>query len=780
VVALFPDSDSRFPFPSALALMLRRPLLTVALLALAAAPRLVAQDTAIDSSTVSLDLIYNTDFFDGDRVPPFRWTPDGTAYYSYERREGTQLADLVRVDPVTGDKTALVRGEQLVPAGDTLPLRPASFRFSNDGRRLLLYTNTARVWRANTRGDYWVLDLDSGRLRQLGGKDAKPQTLMFAKFAPQGDRVAYVREHNVYVERLRDGKITALTRDGSTTLINGTFDWVYEEELGLRDGFRWSPDGKRIAYWQLDASGVRNFLLINDTDSLYSFVKPVQYPKAGTTNSAVKVGVVNADGGSTRWFSLPGDARNIYLARMEWAASSDEVIMQHLNRLQNTLTILMGDVRTGRTRPILVDQDSAWVNVVDDWTWLDGGKRFLWLSEKDGWRHAYTVSRDGREVRLITPGNYDIDDVVEVDSAGGSLYFRASPNNPTQRYLYRVPLSGGPAERLSPADQAGTHDYQTAPGARYAIHTFSNFTTPPVTELIRLPSHQVIRTLADNAGLKHRYGLLKKGPVKFVRVDAGNGVTLDGVVMYPADFDSTRKYPVLFNVYGEPAAQTATDVWWSNDPWHLMLTERGYAVITLDNRGTPSLRGRDWRKSIYRKIGVLATEDQAGAARTIGRWSWVDSTRFGAWGWSGGGSMTLNMLFRAPEVYRMGMSVAPVPDVHLYDTIYQERYMGLPEQNDSDYVNSSPLTYADRLRGDLLVVHGSGDDNVHYQGTERLVNALVAANRPFQLMVYPNRTHGIYEGEGTSRHLYELLTRYLTEHLPAGGRARTVGPDATY
>ncbi len=742
-------------------------------LLLAAAPLAAQQVPApADSSMVTLDLIFDSDFFDAQRVPPFRWTPDGGAYYSNQRRAGAPGPDLVRVDPVSGASTVLVRSEQLVPMGDSVPLRAASFQFSEDGRKVLLFTNTQRVWRANTRGDYWVLDLDGGTLRQLGGRDARPGTLMFAKFSPQGDRIAYVREQNIYVERVRDGKITALTRDGSRTTINGTFDWVYEEEFGLRDGFRWSPDGKRIAYWQLDASGIRDFLLINNTDSLYSFTKPVQYPKAGTTNAAVRVGVVDAGGGRTRWMALPGAPRAIYLARMEWAASSETIIMQHLNRLQNTLTLLLGDAKSGRTTPIMVERDSAWVDAVDDWQWLPDGSRFLWTSDRDGWSHVYTVSRDGSDVRLVTPGDFDVAGVVSVDVAGGWVYFTASPENPTQRYLYRAALAGGrPPERLSPLEQAGTHRYQIAPGAKYAIHSFSSFSTPPVTSLIRLPSHEVIRTLADNAELKRRYALLTKGPVKFVRLDAGNGVSLDGWVMYPAEFDSTRRYPVVFHVYGEPAGQTATDSWGANDPWHLMLTQQGYAVMSFDNRGTPSPRGREWRKSIYRKIGVYASEDQAGVARVVRQWPWVDSTRVGIWGWSGGGSMTLNMLFRAPELYQTGMSVAPVPDVHLYDTIYQERYMGLPEgENEENYRQSSPLTFADRLRGNLLVVHGTGDDNVHYQGTERLINALIAANKPFTMMAYPNRTHGIYEGEGTTRHLYELLTRFLTTNLPAGGR----------
>ncbi len=722
-----------------------------------------------DSSRITLDRIYDSNFFSGQFAPPIRWTPDGKAYYSNQRREGAPGPDLVRVNPETGEATVLVKSEQLVPKGDSVPLRFQSLAFSDDGKKVLFFTNTARVWRQNTRGDYWVLDLASGKLSKLGGPKAKPQTLMFAKFAPQGDRVAYVRENNLYVEQLATGRIIPLTRDGSRTTINGTFDWVYEEEFDDRDGFRWSPDGTRIAYWQLDASGVRDFLLINDTDSLYSFTKAVQYPKAGQTNSAVRIGVVSAAGGLTRWMQVPGDPRNIYLARMEWAGGNEAIVMQHFNRLQNTLTVLLGNPATGRTTPVFVDRDSAWVDVVDDWDWMDGGKRFLWISERDGWRHAWSISRDGKDVQLLTPGAYDIASVLTVDVPGGYIYFTASPDNPTQRYLYRARLDGtGREERLSPKDQSGTHNYNIAPGARFAVQSWSNINMPPRSALVRLPDHTVIRQLTDNAVLAKRIASLNLGPMKFVRVDAGNGVMLDGIVAYPADFDSTRKYPVVFHVYGEPAAATAVDRWNAIDPWHRMLTQMGYAVITLDNRGTPSLRGRDWRKVIYRRIGVIGAEDQAGAARTIGRWSWVDSTRMAIWGWSGGGSSTLNGMFRYPDVYKVGMAVAPVPDVHLYDTIYEERYMGLPQDGEAFYKEASPLTYAKNLKGDLLVVHGSGDDNVHYQGTERLVNALVAANRPFQMMVYPNRTHGIFEGEGTTRHLFELLTRYLTEHLPAG------------
>jgi dipeptidyl-peptidase-4 len=600
---------------------------------------------------------------------------------------------------------------------------------------------------------------------------------MFATLSPDGGRVAYVRENNLYVEDIGSGRITPLTTDGSRTIINGTFDWVNEEEFALRNGFRWSPDGTHIAYWQLDASGVRDFLLVDDVDSLYSFAVPVQYPKAGTTNSAVRVGVVSATGGATRWIVTPGDPRNSYIARMDWAASSGAVVLQHLNRLQNTLTLMLGDARTGQVSTILTERDSAWVDVVNDLRWLDRGKSFTWVSERDGWRHLYVVSRDGKATRLVTPGAFDIHNpaslfgapaILATDETSGVVYFTASPDNPTQLYLYRAPLDGRSApERVTPRDQPGTHGYDISPDGRWAIHQRSSFGVPPVTDLVKLPSHETVRTLVDNAALRGRLASIPRGPTEFFRANVGGPDALDGWLIKPPGFDSTRKYPVLFYVYGEPGDQTVQDAW--GGPvylWHLMLAQQGYLVASIDNSGTASPRGRAWRKRIYGSVGELASKEQAAAARVLARRPYVDSTRLGVWGWSGGGSMTLNMLFRSPELYRTGMSVAPVADERYYDTIYEERYMGLPQQNPDGYRRGSPISFVSGLRGNLLVVHGSGDDNVHFQNTEALVNALVAANKPFTMMDYPGRTHCICEGEGTTLHLFSLLTRYLHERLP--------------
>jgi dipeptidyl-peptidase 4 len=749
------------------------PALVMALLA--AAP-LSAQRA---DSLLTIERIFGSAELYPERLTGARWRPGMDAYTRLEPstvRQGGQ--DLVQYDAESGRREVILPTSRLVAPGDPAPLSVEEYDWSPDGRRLLLFTNSERVWRENTRGDYWLIDLASGAPRKLGGRAAKPSTLMFATFSPDGGRVAYVRENNVYVEELATGRITALTRDGSRTMINGTFDWVNEEEFSLRNGFRWSPDGRRIAYWQLDASGVRDFNLIDDTDSLYSIVVPVQYPKAGTTNSAVRVGVVSAAGGPTRWIATPGDPRNSYIARMEWAASSDEIVLQHLNRLQNTLTLMLGDARTGAARTVLVEHDSAWVDVVNDLRWLEGGKSFTWVSERDGWRHLYVVSRDGKTTRLVTPGAFDIHnpgslqgegEVLGVDERAGAVYFTASPENPTQLYLYSARLDAvGAPRRVTPSTQAGTHGYDVAPSGRFALHTWSSFGVPPVTDLVRLPNHEVVRTLIDNARLKARLAAIPRGAFEFFRVDGGSGYPLDGWMIKPPAFDSTRKYPVLFYVYGEPWGQTVRDEWDTrNYLWHLMLAQQGYLVASIDNSGTASPRGRAWRKRIYGQIGVLASQEQAAAARGVARRPYVDSTRIGVWGWSGGGSMTLNLLFRAPELYHTGMAVAPVSNLRYYDTIYQERYMGLPQQSAERYRQGSPITFASRLRGNLLVVHGSGDDNVHYQNTESLVNALVAANKPFTMMAYPNRTHCICEGDGTTTHLFALLTRYLDEHMPA-------------
>jgi len=746
--------------------------LTIGVL-LAAAPAANAQ--VPDSVRAAVHRIFGTRDFASERFGPARWIEAGTAYTTVEPSPGISGSmDIVRYETATGARTVFVSARELIPRGDSVPLAFDDYAWSADRGLLLLFTNTQRVWRQNTRGDYWVLNRGTGALRKLGG-DAPASSLMYAKLSPSGDRVAYVRQGDLYVEQVGDGRITRLTTGATESLVNGMTDWVYEEEFDLRDAFRWAPDGAHLAYWQFDMSGVGTFLLINDTDSLYPFTIPIQYPKAGTANSAVRVGVVPAAGGATTWIAVPGDARDNYLPWMEWAGPA-ELLIQHINRHQNADDVLLADITSGAVRTVIAERDSAWVDAVGSVPWIGvgGERRLLWTSERDGWRHLYAVTpRDG-STKLLTPGEFDVVGGVRLDEAGGYLYYIASPTKPTERYLYRSRLDGkGTAERVTPAAAlAGVHSYNISPDGRWALHTFSKTDVPPETELVRLPGHQTVRPLVRNTALRAAVGPLITRPVEYFRVPVDGGLSVDGWMIRPRAFDSTRTYPVLVLVYGEPAGQTTTNSWGgSADLWHRVIADQGYLVVSFDNQGTPAPRGRAWRKIVYRQVGVLSSRQQADAMRALARSRrYVDSTRVAIWGWSGGGSSTLQAMFRYPEVYQVGMAVASVPDEKLYDTIYQERYMGLPQDPGDAYDRASAIHAAEGLRGRLLIVHGSGDDNVHYQGDERLVNRLISLGKPFDFMVYPNRSHCICEGQGTTEHVYQLLTRYLLEHLPAGGR----------
>lgn len=751
--------------------MFRRPFVHVIVVAAFAAPAVAQPPVA--PAKLTLDRIFASDEFRGDRVPAVRWLAGGayTTLQPAKARKGA--SDLIRVD-AAGKVDVLVPAESLLPPNAKEPLPVQGYELSKDLDLVLIYTNSAKVWRQNTRGDYWTFRRSTGKLTKLGG-DAKPSTQMFAKLSPDGTRVGYVRENNLYLESADGGPATKLTTDGTEAVVNGTFDWVYEEEFDGRDGWRWSPDGKRIAYWQLDTRGVKSFTMIDNTTANYPILKTWAYPKTGERNSACRIGVVAATGGTTTWVDVPGDTKtDYYIPRMEWAGNPDELVIRRVNRLQNAIDVMLADASTGKVRTVHTDRDGAWLDVHDDAVrWVGKGTAFTWVSERDGWRHLSLVSRDGTTTRRVTAGEYDAIRVLHIDEKAGTVYFLAAPENPTQHCLYRTALDGGgQPERVTPADQSGWHDYQFSPDGTVAVHTHSSFGVPPRVELISLPDHNAVRVLAGNEKFRETVGKLARTPAEFFRVDIGGGVALDGWLMKPATFDPAKKYPLVVYVYGEPAGQNVTDRWGgSTYLWHLMLAQLGYAVACVDNRGTPAPRGRDWRKVVYRQVGTLASGEQAAALRELLKQKpFLDPTRVGVWGWSGGGSMTLNQLFRHPDLYRTGMAVAPVPDMRLYDTIYQERYMGLPQRNAEDYRLGSPITHAAGLKGNLLLVHGTGDDNCHYQGVELLADKLIELNKPFTMMPYPNRSHSVNEGKNTSRHLYALMTRYLADHLPAGAK----------
>ncbi len=604
---------------------------------------------------------------------------------------------------------------------------------------------------------------------------------MFAKLSPDNKKAAYVSEHNIFVEDLAAHQITQLTKDGTRKFINGTFDWAYEEEFFCRDGFRWSPDSKQIAYWQIDARKVKDYLMINNTDSIYPFIIPVEYPIAGEAPSPFKIGVVNITTTKTKWMNISTDpVLQSYVPRMEWAANNSELIIQHLNRKQNKSDIELCNVTTGNTNTIYTERDSAWIDILPlwdedysngGWDWLDNGKEFLWASEKDGWRHLYRISRDGKKVTRITNGNFDVMDISAINESTGYIYFFASPENATQKYLYRTKLDGkGQQERVSPVNQSGTHNYNVSPSGSFAIHTFSNYYTPNTTEWISLPDHKFLNGSNVNDAVSKSNK--SKSGIEFFKIKTEEGVEMDAWMVKPTQFDPSKKYPVVFYVYTEPWGQEVKDQFGitRNANYIGDMARDGYIYIAIDNRGTPVPKGRIWRKSVYRKIGLVNIHDQAMAAKEILKWNFVDSSRIAVWGWSGGGAATLNLMFQYPEIYKTGIAVATVGNQLTYDNIYQERYMGLPQENKQDFINGSPITYAKNFRGNLLYIHGTGDDNVHYNNAEMLLNEMIKYNKQFQFMSYPNRTHGIREGEGTRRHLSTLYTEYLKKNCPPGPR----------
>lgn len=697
------------------------------------------------------------------------WLEDGD-HYSRTEKNPAGGYDIVAYPAKGGKQETLIPASMLVKPGTQDTLQVRSFSFNTDHSLVLIYTNTRRVWRYDTRGDYWVLNMNNGKLQQLG-KTLPESSLMFAKFSPDSRKAAYVSRNNIYVEDLSNGHITAVTTDGTDEIINGTFDWVYEEEFNCRDGFRWSPDSKYIAYWQSDSKGTGWFDIINNVDSLYPKISRFPYPKAGTTNSAVKVGYVSADGGATTWIQIPGDPRNNYIMRMDFIPESKELFIQQMNRQQNTNKVWIATIGDAKAKNIFTDTDAAWLETNDEVTWLKNNTWFTWESERSGWRHLYRISRDGKQIEPITKGEFDYIEQAGMDLKKGLVYFIASPDNFTQRYLYSASLFGkGEVKRLSPANEVGQHRYNISPNGRWAIHAFSNAVTPPVIDMVSLPNHKSVRLIEDNAQAKAEYQALGLRPKEFVKTRSGE-LDLDAWMIKPANFDESKKYPVIIDVYGEPANATVEDVWEGGDLWHQYLANQGYIVISIENRGARAPRGREWRKCIYGEVGTFASEDQARGILDLARqYSYIDASRIGITGWSGGGSQTLNCMFRYPEVFHTGIAIAFVADQRLYDTVYQERYMNTPQNNPDGYRKGSPINYASGLQGNLLLIHGTGDDNVHYQNCERLVNELIRHGKIFSQLSYPMRTHSIHEGEGTTFHLRKSMADYFLKNLPAGGR----------
>ena len=668
-----------------------------------------------------------------------------------------------------------------------------SFSFSQSKNKILIFTQSVKVWRYNTRGDYWVYDFKKNEIQKLG-RNMSGSSLMFAKFSPNERFVAYVSKEksesgirnsstsvNIYLESLDDRTIKKLTSsNGTKKLINGTFDWVYEEEFGCRDGFIFNEDGTRIAFWQIDANQVRDFYMINNTDSIYSYTIPVEYPKVGEDLTPARIGVINLTNEEITWMKIPGEQNKFYLPRMTWMPGRNDLMIQQLNRKQNHSKIYIANANNGSTELLMEEKDDAWVDLRSSWPYqvqagwkfINNGKEFLYTTEKDGWSHIYRFDITNKTEYLVTKGNYDVVKPLAYDEKNENVYFIASPENPTERYLYKTSAKGdGKLIRVTPDVLEGSHNYQISTKAKYAFHSFSNYFTRPMQAIVSLPNHKFIN---ENQNMIEKYDLEKKKdhPLEFFEITTVDDVTMEGWIVKPKNLDKNKKYPVLFYFYSEPAGQTGVNRYGAgnNGLYDGNLGEDGYVYVTFDGRGTPSPKGRAWRKAIYRNIGRINVRDMAmGAKAVFEKYEFIYTSRVAVHGWSGGGTATLNCLFQYPEIFHTGIAVAAVANQLTYDNIYQERYMGDPKESYQDYVDGSPIKYAKNLEGNLLYIHGTGDDNVHYQNAEMLANELIKHKKIFYMLSYPNRSHGIRE-DGAYPHVRLMFTDFLRKNCPPGGR----------
>ena len=638
-----------------------------------------------------------------------------------------------------------------------------------------------------------MYDFKKNEIQKLG-RNMSGSSLMFAKFSPNERFVAYVSKEksesgirnsstsvNIYLESLDDRTIKKLTSsNGTKKLINGTFDWVYEEEFGCRDGFIFNEDGTRIAFWQIDANQVRDFYMINNTDSIYSYTIPVEYPKVGEDLTPARIGVINLTNEEITWMKIPGEQNKFYLPRMTWMPGRNDLMIQQLNRKQNHSKIYIANANNGSTELLMEEKDDAWVDLRSSWPYqvqagwkfINDGKEFLYTTEKDGWSHIYRFDITNKTEYLVTKGNYDVVKPLAYDEKNENVYFIASPENPTERYLYKTSAKGdGKLIRVTPDVLEGSHNYQISTKAKYAFHSFSNYFTRPMQAIVSLPNHKFIN---ENQNMIEKYDLEKKKdhPLEFFEITTVDDVTMEGWIVKPKNLDKNKKYPVLFYFYSEPAGQTGVNRYGAgnNGLYDGNLGEDGYVYVTFDGRGTPSPKGRAWRKAIYRNIGRINVRDMAmGAKAVFEKYEFIDTSRVAVHGWSGGGTATLNCLFQYPEIFHTGIAVAAVANQLTYDNIYQERYMGDPKESYQDYVDGSPIKYAKNLEGNLLYIHGTGDDNVHYQNAEMLANELIKHKKIFYMLSYPNRSHGIRE-DGAYPHVRLMFTDFLRKNCPPGGR----------
>jgi dipeptidyl-peptidase-4 len=687
-----------------------------------------------------------------------QWIGSGKAFSYLETDSSTKRTNVWKYDVASGKRSTIVDATALVLKQGDEPLRIQNYKWSPD-ERTILFTGTLASRGTKSGGQAYLYDLTSKKFTQLTNSDE--EQLIF-KYSPDGRKVGFVRANNLFVVDLASGKETQLTFDGKEHVLNGHFDWVYEEEFGIIEGWHWSPDSKSIAYWQLDENRVPEFPII-DFLPLHQEVNRMRYPKAGDPNSIVRIGIVSIERATTVWADIgaPFDStQDVYIPRVAWTNDPNILAVQRLNRHQTNLDLLFVDARTGASRVVLTESDTACIHVNGgSLRFLSNPNSFIWLSERDGFWHIFLYRMDGTLERQLTQGKWEVDQVIGFDERRGIAYFTANIASPTESELYSVKLDGTGFRRVT--KEKGSHSINMSPDCSTFLDTYSNANTPPVTTL-RSMDGSVVRTVQDGTpAALSEYQISQK---TFFTFTTSDGVELNGWMIKPPDFDPSTKYSVLLYVYGGPGSQTVLNAWDGGYfAWNQLLAQKGYILVSIDNRGTGA-RGRAFRISTYKHLGKWETHDQIEGVNYLSTLPYVDATRIGMWGWSYGGYMTLMALTDASDVFKVGVSVAPVTHWKFYDTIYTVRYMLTPAENSDGYEESAPVKRAGNLRGRLLLIHGTADDNVHWQNSVTMVDRLIKEGKQFETAFYPGGMHGIGGGNVRAQ-LFTKITNFILQNL---------------
>jgi dipeptidyl-peptidase-4 len=705
--------------------------------------------------TFTLEDVFKKGTFSTKGMRGLRSMQDGNTYLSVETDEKTKVRYVAKNNYLDGKQNSILFKEtDLVYKGDTLPI---STNFNDNETKILIPVGEEAIYRRSSKANYFVYDLLSKKITEVSAKGKQ----LFATFSPDGNSVAFVRDNNLFVKNLLNGEEKQLTSDGKNNeVINGRSDWVYEEEFSFAQAFYWSPDGKKIAFYKFNEKEVPEFSMTM-FDGLYPTEYKYKYPKPGEKNAIVSIHVYDLAASNTKTVDI-GTESDQYIPRIRWTQDANTVCVLRMNRHQNKVEYLLANASTGATNTMMTETDKYYVDIEkEQLTFLNNGKQFINVSEKDGFNHIYLYDLSGKQIAQITKGAWEVSDIYGIDQKNGLVYYQSSESSPLQRDVYVIGLNGKGKRKIS--TQAGTNTASFSTTFNYYILANSSAKSPSYVSL-HTNKGVVIRVLEDNAKAKAKFAEYQLSPTEFFSLTTSEGVNLNGYMIKPADFDPNKKYPVFMYVYGGPGSQNVADSWsGSRNMWFNYLAQKGYIIACVDNRGTGA-RGAEFKKMTYQNLGHYETIDQIEAAKWLAKQSYVDGSRIGILGWSYGGYMSSLCITKGADTFKMAIAVAPVTTWRYYDSIYTERYLRTPQENAKGYDENSPINFADKLKGKFLLIHGTADDNVHFQNSVMFSEALIQANKSFEQAYYPNKNHGIFGGNTTIQ-LYTKMTDFILNNL---------------